>query len=230
MSHTPEAAGGRAGREGTSWYSRDAAEFDRAIAFIDATFAVSLTLLITSLDIENRSKAFKGWSALYAAVGPQFIAFLIAFAVIAAYWFAHHRMVARFVAIDNRTIVANQFLLAAVVLLPFTTSSVGDPGVADLPLPTVLMAIDIAVVSVLFTLVWVTATRGELLAQKPSARKRFQSLVGGLAPAAVFLASVPIAYLAAPYIARLFWLSLIAVNPAIGPLASRFRGPNNECS
>ncbi|TMM05314.1 MAG: DUF1211 domain-containing protein [Actinobacteria bacterium] len=114
-------------------YSREESEFDRAITFIDATFAVALTLLITSLDIQNRAKAFKSLSALYAALGPQFLAFLIAFTVIAGYWFGHHRMVASFAAIDDRTLVANLFLLAAIVLLPFATSAVGDPGVAELP-------------------------------------------------------------------------------------------------
>ena len=202
-------------------YSREQSEFDRAVAFIDATFALALTLLITTLDIENRSKAFKSLPALYAAVGPQFLAFLIAFAVIAGYWYAHHRMVASFVGIDDRTLITNLFLIAAVVLLPFSTSSVGDPGVADLPLPTALMAADVAVVSVLFTLVWVTADRGGLLDDKPSAQERFQKVVSGLAPAAVFLASIPIAYLTEPYIARLFWLSLLVINPLANVLASR---------
>lgn len=205
-------------------YSREQSEFDRALAFIDATFALALTLLITTLDIGNRSKAFKSLSNLYAAVGPQFLAFLIAFAVIAGYWFAHHRMVASFVAMDSRTLVANIFLIGAVVLLPFTTSSVGDPGVAELPLPTVLMAVDVAAVSVLFTLVWVMAARGELLVDKPSAQERFQRLANGLAPAVVFLLSVPIAYLAEPYVARLFWLSLLVVAPAIGVMAARISG------
>jgi uncharacterized membrane protein len=209
-------------------YSREQSEFDRAIGFIDATFALALTLLITTLDIDNRSKAFKSVSALYAAVGPQFLAFLIAFAVIASYWFAHHRMVSSFVAMDNRTLVTNLFLIAAVVLLPFTTSSVGDPGVANLPLPTVLMAIDIAAVSVLFTLVWVMATRGDLLSYKPSAGQRFQTLFSGLTPAVVFLASVPIAYLTAPYIARLSWLSLLVINPLAPVVAARIHGSIDE--
>jgi uncharacterized membrane protein len=76
---------------------------------------------------------------------------LIAFAVIASYWLQHHRMVASFVAIDVRTIVANLCLIAGIVLLPFSTAAVGDPSVEDLPLPTALMAVNVAVVSVLYT-------------------------------------------------------------------------------
>ena len=36
-------------------YSRDESEFDRAVAFIDAAFALALTLLVTSLDIGGSS-------------------------------------------------------------------------------------------------------------------------------------------------------------------------------
>ena len=42
-------------------------------------------------------------------------------------------MVASFAAIDTPTNVANRCLIGGIVLLPFTTASVGDPGVADLP-------------------------------------------------------------------------------------------------
>lgn len=85
-----------------------------------------------------------------------------------------------------------------------------------------------AAASVLFTLVLVMAARGELNDHKPTADERFQQVARGLAPAVAFLASVPIAFLAAPDIARLFWLSLLVVNPAIPRLASRIRRSRNE--
>jgi len=48
-------------------------------------------------------------------------------------------------------------------------------------------------------------------------------VVTGLVPAAVFLASVPIAYLVSPGVARLSWLSLLVVNPAVGAVMQRAR-------
>jgi uncharacterized membrane protein len=107
-------------------------------------------------------------------------------------------MVAKFVAIDTPTIVANLGLIAAVVLLPFTTASVGDPEVADLPLPTVLMAVSIAAVSALSTLVWVIACRRGVLDHTPTSGEWRQTVINGSVPAAVFLASVPVAYLVTP--------------------------------
>jgi uncharacterized membrane protein len=209
-------------------YPRDAAEFDRAIAFFDATFAVALTLLVTSLDIDDRSAAFRSLSALGHAVGAQFVTFLIAFAVIAGYWLMHHRMVASFVALNTPTIVANLGLIATIVLLPFTTSAVGDPGDANLPLPTVLMAVNIAAVSALFTLVWLMAARAGLLDHKATAAERRGTLVGNLTPTVVFLASVPLAYLVSPDGARLFWLSLLVINPAVGAFVARMGWQRDE--
>ncbi len=168
-------------------YSREASEFDRALAFVDATFAVALTLLITTLEVDDEPSSFTSLSALADAVGPQFIAFVIAFAVIAYYWLLNHRMVATFVAIDTPTIVAHLCLIAAIVLLPFSTASVGDPDVADPPVPTVLMAVNIAAVTALHALIWVIARRGGLLDHTPTSGEWRERMIDGFVPTAVFL-------------------------------------------
>ena len=204
-------------------YPRDGPEYNRAIAFFDATYAVALTLLVTTLEIHNRPSAFTSLSALDRAVGAQFVAFAIAFAVIASYWLMSHRMLASFSAIDTRTIVLHLWLLAAIVLLPFTTEAVGDPDVADLPLPTVLMAVSIAAVSALHTLVWVVGSRSGLLDHPPTEAEWRSTVSGGIAPAVVFLASVPIAYLISPGVARISWLLLVVVNPIVGTWMTRRR-------
>lgn len=209
-------------------YTRDQSEFDRAIAFIDATFALALTLLVMSLDITDRAKAFASFSSLSEEVGPQFITFVIAFAVIASYWLQHHQMVASWVAIDVRTIVVNLLLIAGIILLPFSTAAVGDPSVVGLPLPTALMAVNIAFVSIVYTVVWLAAAGGGLMDPPPDAGTRLESVIGGLAPAVVFLVSIPIAYLVAPEIAQLLWVALLVVNPLVPRLTARLRRPKDR--
>jgi hypothetical protein len=86
-------------------------EYNRAIAFFDATYAVALTLLVTTLEIHNRPSAFTSFSALDRAVRG-----------------AVRRLCDRL------------------------------RDVADLPLPTVLMAVSIAAVLALHTLVWGVAS------------------------------------------------------------------------
>ena len=72
--------------------------------------------------------------------------------------------------------MVNLFLIAAIVLLPFSTSAVGDPGIEDLPLPTVIMAVNVVAASLLHTLVYVVAVRRNLLSTAPTrVRSRISS-------------------------------------------------------
>jgi uncharacterized membrane protein len=192
-------------------YGREEAEFDRAIGFVDATFALALTLLVTTLEVGEDPVVWTSPSALGDAVGVQFLAFLISFVVIANYWLAHHQLVASFAAIDVPVIVANLGLIGAIVLLPFSTEAVGDPGVDDLPLPTALLAVNVAAASLLHSLVFAMAVRRDLLATRPSRDEYLAALLPGLVPAAVFLLSVPIAYLVDPVAAQLLWLTLLVL-------------------
>jgi uncharacterized membrane protein len=205
-------------------YARDDSEFDRAIDFIDATFALALTLLITTLEIGDAS-AWDSLGSLEDALGAQFVAFAIAFAVIAGYWLRHHRMVASFSAIDYPVIVVNLGLVAAIVLLPFSTQAVGDPGIIDLALPTALMAVNVAAASILHGAVYMLARRRGLISPQPSAAEASQYMLAGLATAAVFLLSIPLAYILSPEWARIFWLALIPIGYVLG---RRSAGPAGE--
>jgi uncharacterized membrane protein len=208
-------------------YSRDQGEFDRAIGFVDATFALALTLLVTTLDVDDPRVAFSSLGALDDAVGAQFFAFAIAFAVIASYWLQHHRLIASFAAIDYTTIVVNLFLIAAIVLLPFSTQAVGDPGVEDLALPTVIMAVNVVAASVLHTLVYVVAVRRNLLRAVPSRGEVSYFVVNALGGAVVFAASVPVAYLASSTAARITWLGLVPISWLLSRYTAPWRRPTD---
>jgi uncharacterized membrane protein len=195
-------------------YQRDDQEFSRAIGFFDATYALALTLLVTTLDVSEPSSAWASLPALWDAVGPQFLAFGISFAVIASYWLAHHRLVRMLAAVDQLTIIANLVLIASIVVIPFSTNAVGDPGVEDLPLPTAFLAVNIAVASGLHTLVYLLAYRRKLFLLKPSAREVQGAIIIGLSVAVIVVASVPVAYLASPVIAQLCWLLIIPIRVA----------------
>jgi uncharacterized membrane protein len=209
-------------RSASPRYSRDQGEFDRAVGFVDATFALALTLLVTSVDVDHPRIAFSSLGALNDAVGPQFVAF----AVIANYWLQHHRLIASLAAIDYTAIVVNLFLVAAIVLLPFSTQAVGDPGVEDLPLPTVVMAVNVVAASLLYTLVYVVAVRRNLLSTVPSRGEVSYFVVNALAAAAVFAASVPVAYLISPAAARITWIGLLPIGWLLSRYTARWRQSN----
>ena len=204
-------------------YARNASEFDRAIGFIDATFALALTLLITTLQVPDDATAWESLGSLDDALGAQLVAFAIAFVVISGYWLRHHRMVASFSAIDYPVIMLNLGLVAAIVLLPFSTQAVGDPGVEDLPLPTVIMAVNVVAASVLHTLVYVVAVRRNLLSTAPGPGEVSYFVVNALAGAVVFAASVPVAYLISPTAAKITWIGLVPISWLLGRYTARWR-------
>ena len=212
-------------RSASPRYSREQGEFDRALGFVDATFALALTLLVTSVDVDHPRIAFSSLGALNDAVGEQLVAFAIAFAVIANYWLQHHRLIASFAAIDYTAIVVNLFLIAAIVLLPFSTQAVGDPGVEDLPLPTVVMAVNVVAASLLYTLVYVVAVRRNLLSTVPSPAEVSYFVVNALAAAVVFAASVPVAYLISPTAARITWFGLLPIGWLLAAIRRAGGGP-----
>jgi uncharacterized membrane protein len=193
-------------------YSREDSEFDRAIGFIDATFALALTLLVTTLDVDPSPDVWGSFGSLQDAVGSQFVAFAIAFAVIASFWIANHRMVASFAAIDYPTILVLLVLIATVVLLPFSTEAVGNPDLDDLDLPVVVMAINVAAAALMGALVYWTALRRGLIEPRPDHTESWRNLLSGLIPAAMFLASIPVVYLISPTAAKVSWLLLIPLS------------------
>ena len=150
-----------------------------------------------------------GLGALWDEVGPQFLAFGISFAVITLYWLAHHRLGRTLAALDQLTMVANLVLIASIVVIPFSTSWVGDPGTEGLPLRRHFWRSTSP--SPLGSTLWCTCSRtgASYFLARPSAREVQGSLVIGLSPGAIMLASVPVAYLASPVIAQLCWLLII---------------------
>lgn len=112
-------------------FVRGTAEFDRALGFFDATYAVALTLLVTTLDGYDAPGVWADAAALWAAIGTQVVAFFIAFAVVAFYWRSNHAFVGRLHHLSGRLVTVNIMLLAFIVLLPFTTDAMGQfPGAA----------------------------------------------------------------------------------------------------
>lgn len=199
-------------------YGRESVEFGRALSFFDATFAVALTLLVTTLARANSPWAWDNLHALIAADGSQLGAFALSFAVVSSYWLGSHRFVAGMARISIPLMVGFLIMLAGVVILPFSTEALGQ---FRKPLSTAVYAVNVAFVSsteaVLFLLAW---SEG-LLDPAPERRSALIDLIRQLVIPLVFLASIPLAYLWSPAAAHLSWLSLLVLAPATGAWARR---------
>lgn len=187
-------------------------EFARIVAFSDGVFAIAITLLVLNLSVPEQIPGDDLTSALWDQRHDLF-AYAISFAVIGRFWVVHHRVFADVTGFDGRLMGLNLFYLAWIVLIPFSSQVLGDHA-GDTG-AVVLYAVNLAVVSLVGTLMFADARRAGLLVSAPDAYD--QGRRRAVLTAAVFLASIPVAFLnahAAPYL----WLALF-----IDPVRRRAR-------
>jgi len=192
------------------WYGRADIEFSRATAFFDATYALATTLLVTTLD--PGAQGWSSWSALQESVGQQLVAFAISFAVVAGYWWLNHTFVSSLRVLSPRIIGFVIVGLAFIVLLPFTTEGMALGG----KVPTVVYAINVALVSLSATLLYAIAYRQDLYLVRPARSQFTRELWGSLITPAVFLASIPVAIFGSADVARWTWILLFPLNMVQG--------------
>ena len=180
-------------------------EFNRIVAFSDGVFAIAITLLVLGLLIPQ------GQSDLTKALFGQeadLLAYAISFAVIGRLWIAHHRFFAALERFDGTLMGLNLVYLAFLVLVPFTSSVLGDYSRETAAV--VLYAINLACVSLTFQAQIIYAYRQALV--WPEAREFERRQVGpaNFLVATVFLVSIPIAFVS-PIAATVIWIGVFFV-------------------
>lgn len=191
-------------------------EFARIVAFSDGVFAIAITLLVLNLSVPAHIIGDDLWPVLWEQRQDLF-AYAISFAVIGRFWVIHHRFFGEVTGFDGRLISLNLFYLAWIVLIPFSSQVLGDHA-GDEP-AVVLYAINLAGVVLSGALMFADAQRAGLTRTAPEEAReaRRQALI----IAAVFLASIPVAFIE-PHLAPYCWLVLF-IGPTAGRLARRRR-------
>ena len=194
---------------------RDTTEFDRLANFSDAIYAISLTLQVVSLEapkITHSSSGRELWEAL-GDESSQILMFFISFIVIGSFWLAHHRFFRRLAAIDRSLLFASLIYLAFISFLPFPSSLLGDQ--VDNGVAVALYALCIAAVAGLeVVLQWIAKTH-DLFLEPPSPASYRWNLIASSTPVAIFLVSIPVAFVS-PQVAILIWLLNLPVGMIVG--------------
>lgn len=201
------------GRGGVSTYQRftrwasAGTGTERAAFFSDAVFAISLTLLAVEIKVPDVSG-----DELPGAIAeqvPHFLAYVLSFAVIGAYWMTHHRLFNLLRRFDGNLLRLNLLVLLLVALVGYATGVLvgyGDRTAGVIIYAAVMAAIGFAQVSL-----WVYAWRGGLmngeLERDLYEYMRNRSLVVPI----VFLLSVPLALWDADA-AKYWWIAILVLD------------------
>lgn len=192
----------------TDTYPREAkyAGFDRLINFTDAVYAIALTLAALEIGLPEIDGESSSASALWHATlekGPKVAAFVVAFIWVAIYWRANHKFTATLRAVNGRFIVATLIYLAFVALLPWPAEMLGEYW--SNPVAISIFAVFVACVSSIEVVMFYIAFRDRLFSPAPSKSYARQQMVGAATPVAIFLLSIPLAFVAT-WLAIVFWL------------------------
>jgi TMEM175 potassium channel family protein len=178
-------------------------EFSRIIAFSDGVFAIAITLLVLSLDIPPSAHDL---NHSIAEQYPDFLAYVLSFAVIGRLWVLHHRFFSEVTHFDGRLMSLNLLYLGLIVLIPFTTEVLGD--YSGQSTAAILYAANIGLTNAAGSFLVYDAVRRGLT--KPGMEWIIDNPLRwrGVVAALIFFASIPVALLSTT-VAELLWILIL---------------------
>jgi uncharacterized membrane protein len=203
-------------RSGSRMREENEVEFARIVAFSDGVFAIAITLLVLGLSVPEHIHGHDLTEVLWNQRQDLF-AYALSFAVIGRFWIIHHRFFSEVTGFDGRLLGLNLFYLGWIVLIPFSSSVLGDHG-AD-SAAVILYAANLAGVVLVGLLLFGDARRAGLAVPETEETAEFRRRA--LIIAVVFLASIPIA-LVSVALAEIVWAYLF-LEPLIRGLGRRRR-------
>ncbi len=216
------AAGGAGAKADTSYVATSSTVFGRDVSYFDAVYGFAATLLISNVDAPTA----KAWTSMDALVesgaATQALGFVLSFTVIAVFWRVNVQLMRRMKGLDSVTTVLNLMAAASVVFLAFTTQGISDPNSTNLPLPTVLYAVNVALASLLLTAMFQVARARGLMKHPGSGRQNLAEVAVALIAPLVFLASIPVTVAWGAPAGRWCWAALLVLSPLAGVIADRF--------
>jgi len=146
------------------WISRPRLE-----ALVDGIFAIAMTLLILEIrvpELESRRSGDELLAAI-AHLGPALFSYALSFAMLAIFWYRHHRVIHFFRRVDLPLFLFTLVFLIGATLFPFCAAVLGRYPTN--PVATTIYGAPILVLTVGLALQWEWAERhGLLVADAPA--------------------------------------------------------------
>lgn len=183
------------------------AGFDRLVNFTDAVYAIALTLAALEIGLPVLTSDTSDPAALWEAIiekGPELGGFVVAFIWVAVYWRANHKFVATLRGVSSRYTLVTLLYLAFVAILPWPAELL--PQFWGNPVAVSVFAVFVACVSGLEVVLWQIAYSDDLFLLRPSPEFKRQEMIGAASPVAIFLLSIPLAFVSS-VLAVAFWFA-----------------------
>jgi uncharacterized membrane protein len=186
------------------------------MAFTDGVMAVAITLLVLNIEVPE----VRGGELNDALVDliPSLIAYLLAFALVGRFWIIHHRLFETLRGFDGVLMALNLVFLALIALMPFATDLFDRYTQEPLAVAVLGTVLGLAAFCDWFMGAY-TLRRGFIHEEHREVSGVFASPVG-LGFAAVFLVSVPVAFVST-LAATLLWTLTIVLHYPLGKWAAR---------
>jgi uncharacterized membrane protein len=167
-------------------------DYARTVAFSDGVFAIAFTLLVLNFTLPHLASGHEGeLGSRLLDRGSELQSYIISVAVIGMLWVRHHTIFRGLDTIDARLTIMNLLYLGVVAFLPYPTRVLGAYG--DQPAAVAFYAGTSAFVTLVAGGMRVHAQRAGLLSE--AGRRHVEQREHWLLVPAVFLVSIPVAYL-----------------------------------
>lgn len=166
---------------------------ERLIFFSDAVIAIAMTLLALELPVPHGKTNPEVWHSFLELLRDDYTNFVVSFGIVAVFWVAHHNYFRKIHVVDPMLRRLNLFWLFLIVLVPFATKVSSQDG--DFVLGPVLYAVVVAGIALIMMLMAGHAIRARLLRAEAPVHPMRRLVVGVGTAAAVFLLSIPVAFI-----------------------------------
>jgi uncharacterized membrane protein len=197
----------------------DRTDFGRIVAFTDGVMAVAITLLVLNLEVPDVRPGELD-EALRRLDG-SFLAYVLTFALIGRFWLIHHNLFETLERFDGRMMVLNLVFLALIALMPFGMDLVDTYPDTSIAIATFAVILSLASLTH-WTMAAYSVRSGFVRSQRAREARRVGS-VGTLGIPAVFLLSVPVAFLS-PLAAQLLWAATVVLRGPLRRVVGRLSG------
>jgi uncharacterized membrane protein len=189
---------------------------ERGSFFSDAVFAIAITLLALEIQVPQIPAGLEATllpSALLE-LWPKLFSFLISFWVVGNYWLAHHRIFHYISGYDRRLLLINLLFLMWIVLLPFSSSLIGEYG--NQQIVVIIYAVHIVTLGLSLSWVWWHASHEPHLLDtaRVDPREFRYNQLRALAVPLIFLLSIGVSFLNV-WATQVFWLLAFLLRPVL---------------